>query len=196
MEPRVKVESAEDAFGHGDAQSTSSAPSTFATQRTPLPKAQVVQSPRPSSSSGSLCSGPTPHHGRGLRARGLASVKKEEPRAEPQGQGDSEQQDAGEEAADSQVGFGVVELPLVSAHQESSEHEDDDGPLLVTSLDGDLPDDPTMICVKRVRATVNKYMTKLSEVGWHSSFKKPTLDALIRRFQAYESKIEGKFHVD
>eukprot|EP00959_Pyramimonas_sp_CCMP1952_P398175 8342389-Pyramimonas_sp.AAC.1 len=39
-------------------------------------------------------------------------------------------------------------------------------------------------------------MTKLSEVGWHSSIKKPTRDALIRRFQAYESKIEGEFHVD
>ena len=123
-----------------------------------------------------------------LRARGLAAMAAKGEEGEPA----------------VQVGFGVVDavvLPSAGGGEGqggSTDAEDDEleKPILDASIDGELPSDPALVQVRRMRQTINDYCMKLGEFGWHGEFKKPTVDALARRFGQYEVRIGTKFHVD
>ena len=50
--------------------------------------------------------------------------------------------------------------------------------------------------IRRMRDTINSYVAKLSECGWHRDFQVGTVQALERRLAAHADKIMGKHHLE
>ena len=60
--------------------------------------------------------------------------------------------------------------------------------------DGVLPPGNMFVNIGRMRATINDYAERVGEFAWHQDFRVATVQALIRRFEAYEDRIVGRQH--
>ena len=60
---------------------------------------------------------------------------------------------------------------------------EESGPVHALSFEGKLPSGTMFVSLARQRGTINGYVCKVSERGWFSEYKHPTISALERRLK-------------